>query len=62
MNFDHQLLSQHEREILKAKGPCGEIEIAVCKARRPGMNLNPRSDVCFLSNSNIFYCGFRKRQ
>lgn len=33
MNLDHQLLSQHEREILKAEGPCGEIEIALCKAR-----------------------------
>lgn len=33
VNLDHQLLSQHEREILKAEGPCGEIEIALCKAR-----------------------------
>lgn len=27
----HQMLSKHEREILKAEGHCGEIEISVFK-------------------------------
>lgn len=51
----HQLLSKHEREILKAEGHCGEIEIVVFKTRD---EYSPGADIYFLSKKCFHISGF----